>query len=147
LCFEADRVFTAAVPLISNNKFVACVASMHVATGTAPDVCKTPAPPAPAPIPIPYPNIAMSATMGPGYTTKTLSMGTPMWTKNGQSAISNGMQPGVALGLISNKIMGMAGIIMCSNDVEAEGGGVVRTLDRTTPTVESACRKMFPPER
>ena len=67
--------------------------------------------------------------MGPGYTTKTLSTATPMWTKNGKSALSNGDQPGVAMGLVSNKIMGMCEIIMCSTDVEAEGGGVVRTLD------------------
>lgn len=119
------------MPLISNNKMVACVASAHTSVTTGPtDVCKTPAPPAPAPIPLPYPNIAVSAMMGPGYTTKTLAMGTPMWTKKGKIALSNGMQPGVALGIISNKIMGMCKPIMCSNDVKAEGGGVVRTLDK-----------------
>jgi hypothetical protein len=118
------------MPLISANKLVACVASAHVATSTGPnDVCKTPAPPAPAPIPLPYPNIALSTTMGPGYTTKTLSTATPMWTKKGKSALSNGDQPGVAMGLISNKIMGMCEITMASTDVEAEGGGVARTLD------------------
>ncbi len=69
--------------------------------------------------------------MGPGYTTKTLSIATPMWTKNRKSALSNGDQPGVALGVVSSKIMGMCQIIMCSTDVEAEGGGVVRTPDST----------------
>jgi hypothetical protein len=118
------------MPLISANKFVACVASPHMAISQGPnDICKTPVPPAPAPIPLPYPNIAMSATMGPGYTTKTLVTGTPMWTKKGKSVLSNGDQPGVAMGLISSKIMGMCEIVMASTDVEAEGGGVVRTLD------------------
>jgi Domain of unknown function (DUF4150) len=67
--------------------------------------------------------------MGPGYTTKTLATATPMWTKNGKSALSNGDQPGVALGVMSGKIMGMCEIVMASNDVDAEGGGVVRTGD------------------
>ena len=82
-------------------------------------------------MPIPYPNIAVTATIGPGYTTKTLVMGTPMYTKKSKMAISNGMQPGVAVGIISNKIMGRAAPILTSFDVKAEGGGVVRTLDKT----------------
>lgn len=119
------------MPLISANKFVASVSSAHTAVSPGPtDICKTPAPPAPAPIPMPYPNIAVSTMMGPGYTTKTLALGTPMWTKKGKIAMSNGMQPGVALGLISNMIMGMCKPIMTSMDVKAEGGGVVRTLDK-----------------
>lgn len=79
---------------------------------------------------MPYPNVAVSATPGPGYTTKTMALGTPMWTKKGKIALSNGDQPGVALGVVSNKIMGMGDVIMCSNDVKAENGGVVRTLDK-----------------
>jgi hypothetical protein len=119
------------MPLTSSKKLVACVASAHTVVSSGPtDICKTPAPPAPAPIPLPYPNIAVSVMMGPGYTTKTLAMATPMWTKNGKIALSNGMQPGVALGLISSKIMGMCEATMTSTDVEAEGGGVVRTLDK-----------------
>jgi hypothetical protein len=35
------------------------------------------------------------------------------------------------MGLISSKIMGMCEITMASTDVEAEGGGVVRTLDKS----------------
>jgi hypothetical protein len=120
------------MPLVSANKMVASVASGHTAVSQGPnDLCKTPAPPAPVPPPLPYPNVAMSATMGPGYTTKTLAMATPIWTKNGKTAISNGDQPGVALGIVSNKIMGMCQIIMASTDVDAEGGGVTRTLDKS----------------
>lgn len=119
------------MPLISANKMVASVSTAHTAVSPGPtDVCKTPAPPAPAPIPIPYPNVAVTTTMGPGYTTKTLVMGTPMYTKKSKIAISNGMQPGVAMGILSNKIMGMAPPILTSTDVKAEGGGVVRTLDK-----------------
>jgi hypothetical protein len=120
------------MPLINSNKLVACVASAHSAIANGPiDVCKTPAPPAPAPVPMPYPNIALSTTMGPGYSTKTLAIATPMWTKKGKSAVSNGDQPGVAMGIMSNKIMGMAAIVMACNDVDAEGGAIARTLDST----------------
>jgi hypothetical protein len=70
-------------------RMVASVSSGHTAMAPV-DVCKTPAPPAPAPIPIPYPNIAMSAMMGPGFATKTFTLFTPIWTKNGKIALSNG---------------------------------------------------------
>lgn len=116
------------MPLVNQKKLVASVSSGHTAVSTGPlDMCKTPTPG--GPVPMPYPNVALSATMGPGYTTKTLVMGTPMWTKKGKSAVSNGDQPGVALGVVSNKIMGMCAITMASNNVDAEGGGVARTGD------------------
>ncbi|MFO0761961.1 MAG: DUF4150 domain-containing protein [Byssovorax sp.] len=116
------------MPLVNQKKFVASVSSGHTAVSSGPlDMCKTPTPG--GPVPMPYPNVALSATMGPGYTTKTLVIGTPMWTKSGKSALSNGDQPGVALGVVSNKIMGMCAITMASNDVDAEGGGVTRTGD------------------
>lgn len=116
------------MPLISGDKFVASVSSGHTSVSTGPtDVCKTPSPG--GPVPVPYPNVAASATPGPGFTTKTFAMGTPIWTKNGKSALSNGDNAGVALGVISNKVMGMCEITSASNDVEAEGGGLVRTLD------------------
>lgn len=116
------------MPLVNQGKMVASVSSGHVATTAGPlDFCKTPTPG--GPVPMPYPNIALSATMGPGYTTKTLVLGTPMWTKKGKSAVSNGDQPGVALGVTSNKIMGMSEITMASNDVDAEGGALARTGD------------------
>jgi hypothetical protein len=115
------------MPLVNQMKMVASVSSGHTAVAPV-DVCKTPAPPAP-PIPIPYPNIAMSATMGPGYATKTFAMGTPIWTKNGKTAISNGDNAGVAGGIMSSMVMGMCEVVLSSLDVTAEGGGVVRTLD------------------
>ncbi|WP_437291002.1 PAAR-like domain-containing protein [Sorangium sp. So ce406] len=116
------------MPLVSAKKFVASVATAHTSVSDGPtDVCKTPA--APSPLPLPYPNIAVSTTMGSGYATKVLVVGTPTWTKRGKTAVSNGDQPGTLFGVISNKIMGRCGIIMASTDVKAERGGVVRTLD------------------
>ena len=115
------------VEVSGDGNVVACVASGHIAMAPV-DVCKTPAPPLP-PIPIPYPNIAMSATMGPGYTTKTMATFTPIWTKSGKSALSNGDQAGVAGGIMSGMIMGMCSLLMASFDVLAEGAGVGRTLD------------------
>jgi hypothetical protein len=120
------------MPLLSANKLVACIASAHTSVASGPiDLCKTPAPPAPVPPPLPYPNIGVTATPGPGYTTKTLAIATPMYTKNSKIALSNGDQPGVAMGIISSKIMGMCPVTMASTDVDAEGGGVARTLDST----------------
>lgn len=122
------------MPILNQMKLVASVSTPHMSVSTGPtDVCKTPTPG--GPVPMPYPNVAAAATMGPGYTTKTLELGTPMWTKKGKSALSNGDQPGVALGIVSNKIMGMCEITMASTDVDAEGGGVSRTLDNTNSNI------------
>ncbi len=120
------------MPLINSNKFVASMTSGHTSVSTGPtDICKTPAPPAPAPVPMPYPNIATLVPPGPGYATKTFTMGSPMYTKKSKTAMSNGDQPGVAMGIMSNKIMGMCEVTMACNDVEAEGGAIVRTADST----------------
>lgn len=116
------------MPLTNQNKVCACVASAHSSVTPGPiDACKTPTPG--GPVPMPYPNVGVTTMMGPGYTTKTLSLMTPMYTKKSKIAMTNGDNPGVALGVVSNKVMGMVEATMSSNDVEAEGGGVVRTLD------------------
>lgn len=122
------------MPITNQSKFVASASTGHTSVSTGPtDVCKTPTPG--GPVPMPYPNVALSITIGPGYTTKTLEFGTPMWTKKGKSAVSNGDQPGVALGVVSSKIMGMCEIVMASDDVDAEGGAVSRTLDTTNSNI------------
>lgn len=122
------------MPLINQKKFCASVASGHVSTSTGPtDICKTPTPG--GPVPMPYPNLAPTVVPGPGYTTKTLVMATPMLTKKGKIGLSNGDQPGVALGVVSNKIMGMVEMTMASSDVDAEGGGVARTLDSSNANI------------
>lgn len=122
------------MPIMNQGKFVASASTGHTSVSTGPtDVCKTPTPG--GPVPMPYPNAAVSITIGPGYTTKTLEFGAPMWTKKAKSAVSNGDQPGVALGVVSNKIMGMCEIVMASDDVDAEGGAVSRTLDTTNSNI------------
>lgn len=122
------------MPLMNQGKFVASVATVHTSVSLGPtDICKTPTPG--GPVPMPYPNVAVSSTMGPGYTTKTLVLATPMWTKKAKSALSNGDQPGVALGVVSNMIMGMCEIVMASDDVDAESGAVARTMDSTNSNI------------
>lgn len=122
------------MPLINQNKFVASVASGHTSVSMGPsDFCKTPTPG--GPVPMPYPNVAPTIVPGPGICTKTLSIATPIYTKNSKIGLSNGDQPGVALGVVSSKIMGMVEMTMTSSDVEAEGGGVARTLDSTNANI------------
>jgi len=70
-----------------------------------PDVCLTPAPPAPAPIPIPYPNIAMGPTAIPNVPT-ILIMGAPAHNMATTIPMTNGDNPGVALGVASGTVMG-----------------------------------------
>ncbi|WP_437641892.1 DUF4150 domain-containing protein [Sorangium sp. So ce854] len=116
------------MPLANQMKMVASASSGHTSVTPGPiDACKTPTPG--GPVPMPYPNIGVTVTIGPGYTTKTLAMGTPMYTKKSKMALTNGDQPGVALGVVSNRVMGMAQPLMSSNDVLAESGGVARTFD------------------
>jgi Domain of unknown function (DUF4150) len=67
-----------------------------------PDVCKTPAPPAPAPVPIPYPNISQGAT-ATGFVTRVLISGAPAHNMGTTSSMSNGDEPGVAGGVVSNR--------------------------------------------
>ena len=118
------------MPLFSAGKMVVCVLSGHTSVSQGPtDFCRTPTPA--GPVPMPYPNVALSVTPGPGVSTKTLTFGTPIYTTKSKSALSNGDQPGVALGVVSNKVMGMCETVMGSSDVFVEGGGVARTLDKT----------------
>jgi hypothetical protein len=70
-----------------------------------PDVCLTPA--VPAPIPIPYPNIAMGPTAVPSQT-KVLIMAMPEHNMSTTIPMSNGDNPGVALGVASGLVMGPA---------------------------------------
>lgn len=98
-------------------------------TSAFPDVCKTPAPPAPSPIPIPYPNIAMS-TMASLKTSKRVKDNKQKVVVKGSAySLSNGDQPGVAMGVISNKIMGKSYIKNQSFNVKFEKKGVGRLMD------------------
>ena len=84
---------------------------------------------------MPYPNVGVTITGG-SYTTKTLALASPMWTKKGKIFISIGDQPGVALGVVSNKIMGFCKPSMCSNDVKGEGAAWCARWTRRWSTAE-----------
>jgi hypothetical protein len=119
------------VPVVSAKKLVACVATGHTSVSDGPtDVCKTPA--APSPLPMPYPNIGVTTTMGSGWASKVLILGTPTLTRDGRIAMSSGDEVGTLLGVVSNTIKGGCGVIMASPDVKAQGAGVARTLDKTS---------------
>ncbi len=70
-----------------------------------PDVCLTPAPPSPVPVPIPYPNIAMGPTAIPNVPT-ILIMGCPVHNLGTTIPMTNGDNPGIALGVASGTVMG-----------------------------------------
>mgnify|MGYP001259480502 CR=1 FL=1 len=70
-----------------------------------PDVCLTPTPA--GPVPIPYPNIAMGP-MGVPAAYKVLFMAAPAHNMLTVIPLSNGDNPGVALGVASGLVMGPA---------------------------------------
>jgi hypothetical protein len=67
-----------------------------------PDVCLTPMP---APVPIPYPNIALGP-MGVPAAYNVLFMCTPAHNMATTVVMTNGDNPGVALGVASGMVMG-----------------------------------------
>jgi Domain of unknown function (DUF4150) len=68
-----------------------------------PDVCLTPTPA--GPIPIPYPNIALGPTAIPSQV-NTLFMCTPAHNLATTTPLTNGDNPGVAMGVASGMVMG-----------------------------------------
>jgi hypothetical protein len=70
-----------------------------------PDVCLTPIPPSPSPVPIPYPNIAMGPMAIPNLPT-VLIMGMPAHNMTTTIPMTNGDNPGIALGVASGTVMG-----------------------------------------
>lgn len=77
-----------------------------------PDICKTP----PALIPIPYPNFALGP-MGIPNAWNILLMGMPAHNLLTTIPLSNGDNPGLALGLISPSVMGPSRHITCVPNV------------------------------
>ena len=67
-----------------------------------PDVCLTPMP---APVPIPYPNIALGP-MGVPAAYNVLFMATPAHNLATTVVMTNGDNPGVAMGVASGMVMG-----------------------------------------
>jgi Domain of unknown function (DUF4150) len=90
-----------------------------------PDVCKTPTPP---PVPIPYPNLGQSSDTVAGPTTVTTDGQMPM-VKGAKYSKSSGDEPGTALGVVSNKVMGECEFMLYSFDVKFEGNNVCRLGD------------------
>ncbi len=91
---------------------------------TAPDVCKTPTPPG-APVPLPYPNFSQ-AMLGNPATTKVRICSMPALNKGSKIPTSNGDEPGVAGGVISNRNLGQTEFIVVSRKVKLQGKFAVR---------------------
>lgn len=66
-----------------------------------PDVCLTP----PVPAPIPYPNVALGPTAIPAQV-KVLIVAAPAHNLATTTPLTNGDNPGVALGVASGSVMG-----------------------------------------
>lgn len=98
-------------------------------TSAFPDVCKTPAPPAPSPVPIPYPNIGQSMMATSKVTKRVTDNKQKVVVKGSCYSLSNGDQPGIALGVVSSKIMGKSVIKNQSFNVKFEKKGVGRLKD------------------
>lgn len=99
-----------------------------------PDVCLTPAPPAPAPIPIPYPNIAMGPMAIPNVPT-ILIMGMPVHNLATTIPMTNGDNPGVAMGVASGTVMGPSRHIMGATTLLYLGMPATRL---TSPTIQNS---------
>lgn len=95
-----------------------------------PDVCLTPAPPAPSPIPIPYPNIWLLPTTV-GFIPTVLILGAPIHTLAATAPMSNGDNPGVAMGVASGTVMGPGRYTLGSNTFLCMGMPVTRLTSTT----------------
>ena len=104
-----------------------------------PDVCRTPAPPPVGMVPIPYPNIAMRLLALPPTTDlKHLIMFMPSHHIGTTIPISNGDQPGVLGGVVSQIIMGPSRNIRCSTKILTGGMPATRMLDNTMQNLTNA---------
>jgi len=83
-----------------------------------PDVCQVPTPV--GPVPIPFPNIAIS-TMAIPSQFKVLIMCSPAHNMMTVTPISNGDNPGVAMGVVSGMVMGPQTALMGSTKVMIGG--------------------------
>jgi hypothetical protein len=94
-----------------------------------PDVCKTPTPV--GSVPTPYPNSGMTPMADPPCS-NVMIMGSPALNLECQIPMTNGDQAGVAMGMVSGKIMGEAKFTMGSEKVTLEGSPAVRMGDPST---------------
>lgn len=72
-----------------------------------PDVCKTPMPPVGAPVPMPYPNTTETTmTLPPTTSMMVLADMMPSCNISSEVPMSEGDEPGVMMGIVSNLGMG-----------------------------------------
>ncbi len=104
-----------------------------------PDVCKTPAPPPVGMVPIPYPNIAMKLLALPPTTSlKHLIMFMPSHHLGTTVPLSNGDNPGVLGGVVSQIFMGPSRNTKGSMKVITGGMPATRMLDTTMQNLTNA---------
>ncbi len=104
-----------------------------------PDVCKTPAPPPVGMVPIPYPNMAMRVLALPPTTSfKHLILFMPSHHIGTTIPLSNGDNPGVLGGVVSQIFMGPSRSIKCSTKVITGGMPATRMLDNTMQNLTNA---------
>jgi hypothetical protein len=85
-----------------------------------PDVCKTPV--GPAVVPIPYPNISTGVMANPATCAMTvLTSCMPSVTQITEIMLSQGDDPGVLMGLVSNMVMGPTEHLLGAPTVIFEG--------------------------
>ena len=116
-------------------------------TGTCfafPDVCNTPMPPIGTPAPMPYPNSAETTQANPATCAEKVSItGAKAVTVKTVIPLSEGDEPGVAMGVVSGMIMGPVGFISGSACVFIEGSpavmlGATTRQNGTAPNCEGS---------
>lgn len=105
--------------------------SNHIASSTAPDVCKTPSPA--GPVPIPYPIIvSMSSDLVKGTTTVKADGGNSCCVKDCELSRCTGDEAGTAGGVVSSTFIKEAKFILFSFDVKLDGKNACRFSDKLT---------------
>ena len=105
-----------------------------------PDVCKTP----PAMAPVPYPNMAMAVAARPNVK-KLMISGLLAQNFGTQTMISNGDNPGVGLGVISQSVMGPSRWVTGVSNVFVEKLLATRVADSTAQNRRNAVGKCVMP--
>ncbi len=111
-----------------------------------PDVCLTPAPPAPSPIPIPYPNIWMLPTTV-GFLPNILVLACPLHTLAASAPMTNGDNPGVAMGVASGTVMGPGRYTLGANTCLANGMPISRLTSLTMQNSTNAVGAQIVPSQ
>ncbi len=109
----------------------ACTTMNGMAMTTGPtDTCKTPTPG--GPVPMPYPNIAMLMTANPSTAdSKVLVLGMPVLNAKSEIPLTNGDNPGVVGGVVSNMVMGACKFKSSSMKVSYNGKAAVHLTCQT----------------